>query len=148
VLAEQAGVKLVVAREEGDQVSVALGDSVGLTESIDHWQKRLAGGPVAILGPAEFPNGQGPLDEHDRRPLLGLVAESVSKIEVRYTSGRPTKQSGLDGGFVALVDATRPLQEIVGLDATGRVVGRADVSRLDLSVCADVRGCPPGQRRP
>jgi hypothetical protein len=148
VLAESDGVKLVVARERGDRVTFLLGGSVGLTESIEHWQRRLAGSGVVVLGPASFPHDRGPLDEHARRPLLGLAARSVTRVELRYASGAPTSQSGVNGGFVLLADATRELREIVGFDASDRQVARADLSKLDLRVCTDVRGCPPGRLQP
>jgi hypothetical protein len=145
VVAENEGVKLVVAREGDDRMSVALGGSVGLTESIDSWRRRLAGDAVVVLGPGSFPGGR-PLDRLGRRPLLGLVADGVDRVELRYRSGGSVSQDELDGGFVLIVEADEPLREIAGFDKAGHVVGRVDVTELDLGVCADVRGCPPGDR--
>ena len=143
VIAERAGVKLVAFRESADRMSIALGDSVGLTESIEHWRQRLAGSPLSVLGPASFPGGK-PLDEHGRLPLLGLVAQSVSRVELRYRSGKATSQDGLSGGFVLLVKADEPLQELVGYDSAGRQIARLNMTQLDLAICRDPRGCPPG----
>lgn len=141
VIAQTAGVKLVAVRESGDRLSLALGNSVGLTESVDHWRQRLAGTSVALVGPAAFPDGRS-LDGHGRRPLLGLVAPAVRRVELRYATGEATSsQDELTGGFVLLVKADEPLRELVAFDSTGRAIGRLDVSDLDLRVCFEVNGC-------
>jgi hypothetical protein len=146
VVAETAGVKLIVVRDGHDKLSVALGDSVGLTSTVEEWQQLFSDQPIIVLGPASFPGG--PLDEQGRRPLLGLVAKPVTRIELRYASGERTSEDGLDGGFVLLADAAERPRSLVAFDAAGREVDRLDVSSLDLRICMDVRGCPPGHLSP
>lgn len=146
VIAENGGVKLFAVREGDGKLSVALGDSVGLTSTLDGWRERFANQAIVVLGPAAFPDG--PLDALGRRPLLGLVARSVTRVELRYESGEPTSEDGLHGGFVLLANAAERPRALVGFDAAGREVDRLDVSDLELQICTDVRGCPPGRRRP
>lgn len=147
VLAENAGVKLVVAREGDRTLTFLLGTSFASTEPVEEWTKRLAGESVLILGMASFPGGR-PLDEAGRRPLLGIVGRTVERVELSYGSGAPTVQDDLDGGFVLLADAHRTPRELVAFDARGGVVGRLDARGYDLRVCTDVRGCPPGRYKP
>jgi hypothetical protein len=53
--------------------------------------------------------------------------------------------SGVRGGFVLWVQASRRLRSLVAYDTTGAELERVDVAHIDLSrVCPDARGCPPG----
>jgi hypothetical protein len=147
VIAEAGGVKLIAVRGSGDRLSVALGDSFGESGSIDSWRERFADHAIVVLGPASFsPTRQ--FDEHWRRPLFGLVSKPVTRIELDYASGPPATQDGLRGGFGLLADAMRPLRALIGYDAAGRQIGRLDMSGLDLRICKEVRGCPPGRLIP
>jgi hypothetical protein len=79
---------------------------------------------------------------------MGLTADPVTRVEVRYADGEPASQDGLDGGFVVWIDARRQLDAVVAFDAAGRELERVDVSYIDLgAVCFDARGCPPGRMR-
>lgn len=69
----------------------------------------------------------------------------MQRVELRYTAGPPSVQDGLDGGFVVLADARRQPRVLIAFDRAGREVDRVDVSDLELRLCTDVRGCPPGQ---
>jgi hypothetical protein len=65
-----------------------------------------------------------------------------SRVELRYAQGPPLRETDVDGGFVILADAMRPLTELVAFDAAGRELGRADVSHIDLSYrCQHEPGC-------
>lgn len=145
VVAENGPAKLY-AIKTGDTVEFALGGAVGLQDSVDGWRRQLAGQPIVSLGPGSI-DGR-PLDEQGRRPLFGLVADDVKRIELRYDGGQPSVQSGLDGGYVLLADAHRLPRYLVGFDAADREIARLDVRDLQLRVCTDPAGCPPGQLEP
>jgi hypothetical protein len=63
---------------------------------------------------------------------------------VHYVDGGPPlEETGVDGGFVLLLDAWRPLREIVAYDASGRELDRVDATHLDLRIyCEKEPGCP------
>ena len=70
-------------------------------------------------------------------------------MRVRLTyAGGGSVAAPVDGGFVLLVDARRPLRSLVAYDAAGWVLERQDMTRMDLRVCREVRGCPPGKLEP
>jgi hypothetical protein len=146
VLAEAGGVALVVSRD-GDRFSVTLGSSFGEGGTLDDWRQFFGPHAVILLGPASIAPNQ-PFDEQGRRPLFGLAAKSVARVELTYTSGPPTSDDGVDGGFGFLADATRAPQALVAYDRNGRQIERRDVRTIDLRVCIDVRGCPPGRLQP
>jgi hypothetical protein len=142
LIAESEGAKLYVGRH-GDTLDFAVGEGFGTSGSVDSWRKQFADRKVIMLGPASV-DGQT-WDKRGRFPLMGVTARSVTRVELTYKSGPPASVSGVRGGFVLWVQATRPLRELIGFDGTGAAVGRVDISRLDLSkVCRDARGCPPG----
>lgn len=145
VVAENGPARLYAIRT-GDTVEFALGGSVGLRDSITGWRSQLAGHGIVSLGPGSF-DGR-PFDDHDRRPLFGLVAANIKRIELRYASGPPTTQSDLDGGYALLADARRQPRLLVGFDSVGREVARLDVGYIELRVCGDPAGCPPGKLTP
>jgi hypothetical protein len=146
LIAEKAGVGLYVTRVQTNQGTVldfALDDAIGTGNTIDGWRETFADRAAIVLGPTAF----GPrdfLDEHGRIPLLGLTARSVERLVVHYVDGGPTLvETGVDGGFVLLVDAWRPLREIVAYDAAGRELERVDARELDLRYYCDKEpGCP------
>jgi hypothetical protein len=138
LVAENGDAKLYILREGEDKLSVALGDSVGLTDTVDGWRGQFAEHRLVLLGPG------APLARDTLRPLYGLTARSVEQVSLLYTTGEPTSQSGLHGGFVLLADATRQPQTLVGYDDAGRVLERVDASQLHLRVCRDPSGCSSG----
>ena len=146
VLAEAGGVPLVASRD-GDRFSVTLGNSFGEGGSLDDWRMFIGIHAVALLGPASFAPNE-PFDAQGRRPLFGLAAKSVARVELTYMFGPPTSDDDVDGGFGFLADATRPPQALVAYDRNGRQIERRDMSTIDLRVCSNVRGCPPGRLVP
>jgi hypothetical protein len=148
VIAEAAGVKLYVTREEteerGTQLSFWLGEGLGMSDSVDGWRERLDQHTVVVLGAALF-GPQDVLDEHGRFPLLGVTTRSVKQVELRYTEGPPLIENSVDGGFVLIADAWRRLRELVAYDAAGRELERADLRRDDMRYLCDKEPavCPP-----
>lgn len=147
LIAKTGGVGLYARRvdsDDGPQLEFGLGEGVGMAMSgpLEGWLERLGEDSIGVLGTALF----GPrdvLDGQGRVPLLGLAARNVERVEVRYLSGPPLIGPAGEGGFVLLVDAWRPLRELVAYDARGREVGQADVGDLDLRyLCEKEPTCP------
>jgi hypothetical protein len=146
LIAETEGVGLYVQRIDSDQgpaLRFALGQGLAITSTLDDWRQRLDRHTVFILGDSLFANGQGVLDDRGRVPLFGLSTRDVVRVELHYADGPPLVSRAGDGGFVLLVDAWRPLREIVAYGTAGEVLGRADVSKYDLRyLCEKEPGCP------
>lgn len=146
LVAKNGAAKLYAIRGQSDTISFALGGSVGLSDSVDGWRKRLAGHQVVLLGPGAFPGG--PLDDHGRRPLFGVTSSTVARVELRYATGAASVQDNVAGGFVLLADAHRKPRSLVAFDQAANEVDHVDLGGLELRVCSDVRGCPPGHWTP
>ena len=139
LIAETAGAGLYVTRQatvNGTYLSFALGTGIGIANTIDGWRDEFENHAVRVLGPGTFGGsdgvGSGVIDAEGRAPLMGVTARSVERIEVRYASGPPVSADGLTGGFVVLVDAWRPLSELIAYDAAGRELERVALRYLDL----------------
>jgi hypothetical protein len=145
LIAEKAGVGLYVTRSETNQGTVlnfSLDEAVGIGNTIDGWRETFADKAAMVLGPTAFGRGDF-LDERGRIPLLGVTARSVERLVLHYDDGPPLEETGVDGGFVLLVDAWRPLRELVAYDAAGRELERVDVRYLDMRYYCDKEpGCP------
>ena len=146
LIAQTEGVGLYVQRVnsyQGPSLRFALGQGLGITSTLDDWRQRLDQHTIFVLGDSLFANGQGVLDDRGRVPLFGLATRDVVRVELRYADGPPLVSRAGDGGFVLLVDAWRPLREIVAYDMAGEVLGRVDVSKYDLRyLCEKEPGCP------
>jgi|GEM_PF-5920051 len=147
VLAEAGGAKMIAVRERDGRLTIALGSSFAETGTIDDYRERLGDRATVLVGPADAAPGH-PLDAHWRRPLFGLATNVVTRVKLRYAFGPSTIDRHVDGAFGLLVDTTRRLRELVAYDRTGHVVDRRDLRRLDLRLCREVRGCPPGKLIP
>jgi hypothetical protein len=153
VIAEAGGVGLFVQRTETDgspAIQFAIGPGMVVEDSLEGWRQKLDERAVVILqGPAAFGPGDL-LDDQGRAPLLGVTTRDVERVEVRYVDNGPTliRDNG-DGGFVLLVDAWRPLRELIAYDRTGEVRERTDLSSYDLSyLCEREPQCRSKQRPP
>jgi hypothetical protein len=151
VIAEAAGVKLYVTREEteesGTLLNFWLGEGLGMGDSIEGWRERFDDHAVVVLGPALF-GPQDVLDERGRYPLLGVTARSVERLELRYREGPPLVTTGVDGGFVMIADAWRDHRELVAYDAAGRELERVDLGYLDPSYLCDKEPTCPSRSEP
>jgi hypothetical protein len=158
-VSELAGQKRLIASKEGasvyairdgDQLTIAFGAGTGLGTTTERWRERFGNDRVVMLGLGSFPDGKttAPLDDRGRRALMGLTAKNVTRVQLAYTSGAPTAAQSPDGGFVLLADATRRPTTLTAYDAAGEAIETRDASNLDLRVCTDERGCPPGTPKP
>jgi hypothetical protein len=146
LIAEKAGVGLYVTRVETNQgmvLNFALDEAVSVGNTIEGWRETFSNKAAIVLGPTML-GPQDSLDEQGRIPLLGVTARSVERLVLHYVDdGPPLVETGVDGGFVLLVDAWRPLRELVAYDAAGRELERVDVRYLDLRYyCEKDTGCP------
>jgi hypothetical protein len=134
LIARTDGVPLYVTRveteDEGTLLGFALGQSASGQEvsmstfdTMEGWRERFDDHAVVVLGALPARSG----DKARRFPLLGVTARSVDRVELHYADGPPSIADGVDGGFVLMADATRPLRELVVYDADGRELQRTDV---------------------
>lgn len=142
LIAENGGAALYAVRHD-DQLDVALGRGFGEAATLAGWREIFADRKLVFLGIGDFPDGL--VDDRQRRPLEGLTARSVARVELRYQDGGSTGQDGLRGGFVVLAEMHRRPAMLLAYDAAGREVERVDVSNVELRFCTDARGCPPGR---
>jgi len=141
----------VYAVRDGDQLTIAFGTGTGLGTTVTDWRERFANDRIVMLGLGTFPGKSDPtsaLDDRGRRALMGLTAKNVARVELTYTTGRPTRAASTTGGFVLLADADRRPTALTGYNDAGEAVEKRDASNLDLRVCTDGRGCPPGTYKP
>jgi hypothetical protein len=135
VIAAKHGVELYVTRSEtetGTHLKFALGNSIGIGNTIEGWREQFEKHAAIVLGPAPFESlDQRWLDERGRFPLMGVTARSVERVELRYQQGPPLVETGVDGGFILLADAGRRLNDLVAYDAAGRELERVDLGYLD-----------------
>jgi hypothetical protein len=146
VLAAADGQKLFAIRQ-GDKVTFALAD-FGTTATIEGWRTSIDGQKIVQIGPGQFlPNGR-----HDLRPLFGLVAASVKRIQFNYADGGPpVSQAGLDGAFAVTIEAGRRPGSLTGYDETDHLIARVAYSSdprmpgyADFRYCPGAAGgCPP-----
>jgi len=146
LIAETEGVGLYVRKIDSagePSIGFSLGPGRGITGTLAGWRERLDRRTIYVLGDALYGDARGALDDRGRVPLFGVTTRDVARVELRYADGPPLAADNGDGGFVLLVDAWRPMREIVGYDASGQVVGRADVSGYRLRyLCEREPGCP------
>lgn len=152
LIAQTEGVGLYVQRTRSDQgpmLRFSLGQGLDVTATLARWREKLDQHTIFVLGNSLFGNGQGVLDDRGRVPLFGLTTRDVARVELHYADGPPLVARAGDGGFVLLVDAWRRMRDIVAYDATGHVLGRADVSKRDLRyLCEKEPGCPTASPMP
>lgn len=138
-IAEAGGVGLYVTRVEterrGVQLEFWLGDSTAISGTLEDWRARFDDHAVLFLGIPPVARGRS-VDSRGRFRLMGLTARSVERVAVTYENGPPTFVDGVDGGFVAMVDSGRAVDELVAYDAAGRELDRADVSGAGQSLKA------------
>jgi hypothetical protein len=80
----------------------------------------LGDAPLHLLDPGarRLPDAQGHV------PVWGIAARSVDSVELTYESGPPLRVSGVEGGFILLVEPGRGATEVVALGADGEEIGR------------------------
>ena len=118
LLAAAGGYALYVVREPSGAFGFALGDTVGVSDSAEGWERQFADNSVVLLGPGSSVDRDGIL------PLYGVTAGDVAKVQIRYESGAPTTASARGGGFVALAEFAREPVDLVALGRDGATLQR------------------------
>lgn len=85
------------------------------------WVATLAASPIILRGPQGEPDAQG------RRSLIGLAADAITAIELRYDDGG-TIRTAVARGFVLAVEPERGPATLTGLHADGSAAVTIDVS--------------------
>jgi hypothetical protein len=145
LIAETDGVGLYVTRvkteERGTLLTFALGNSVSVGGNIDDWRERFDRHALIVLGAGQLAP-QVSIDERGRFPLFGVTARSVTSVKLVYEEGSSLTADDVDGGFVLMADARRPLRELIAYDAAGQELERRDVSHIDMrDLCKQTPGC-------
>jgi hypothetical protein len=128
LIAKTDGIPLYVTRtksDEGTLLGFSLGGegtSIAGFDTVEGWRDQFSDHAVVILGALPARSS----DKGERFPLFGVTARGVERVELRYASGPPLVADGLDGGFVLMADATRPLREVVAYAANGDQLERAN----------------------
>lgn len=118
VIAEAGGYKLYSYIGPSGGLNFDLGDTgfgMGFESAAE-----LGDAPLYVLGPGAMQHA----DSQGHIPLFGIAAQSVSTVELTYTSGPPLRVSGVDGGFVLLAEPSRGPTEVIALDASGKEIGQ------------------------
>lgn len=118
VIAEAGGYKLYSYIGPSGGLNFDLGDTgfgMGFESAAE-----LGDAPLYVLGPGAMQHA----DSQGHVPLFGIAAQSVSTVELTYTSGPPLRVSGVDGGFVLLAEPSRGPIEVIALDARGKEIGQ------------------------
>lgn len=84
---------------------------------------QLGDAPLHLLDPGARRHA----DAQGHVPVFGIATRSVSSVELTYESGPPLRVSGVEGGFVLLVEPSRGPIEVVALGADGKEVGRESI---------------------
>jgi hypothetical protein len=104
--------------------------------------------PAKMIQPIEM-SGSGAGTDLSLGFIEGRVIPSISRLELRYVNGGNDNVPLQGGFFVAVVEKTRTArfadhpQELVGYDADGKVVARADVAMFYSSSVGSMEITPP-----
>jgi hypothetical protein len=124
VIAEAGGYKLYSYIGSSGGLNFLLGGGIGFGFENT---AQLGKAPVHVLGPGARRHA----DAEGHVPLFGIAAKAVTTVELTYASGPPLRVEGVEGGFVLLAEPSREPEEVLALDAQGRVLGRESVLQDD-----------------
>jgi hypothetical protein len=124
----------VIAEADGYKLYSYIGSSGGLNfllgagfgegfESV----AELGDAPLHVLGPGTLRH----VDAEGHIPLYGIAARSVKSVELTYASGPPLRLDDIEGAYVLLAEPARGPQEVLALDADGKVLGHESVTQDD-----------------
>lgn len=149
VLAQAGGDKLVALRQ-GDRITLGVA-AFSETGSVEDLRRQLGSGQVKFLAPGRFVDD----GRHDRRPIFGLAATSVTRVQLDYADGTaPAVEEGVRSAFGLTIQTEHRPLSLSGFDATGRLVARQTFIRDahdatspddvigDFRYCPSISGCP------
>lgn len=122
VIAESQGVRLVAYRDPATGMACfAYGASGSDCRPDREWGEILRRSPVFLTGPLPDADAAG------RLPLLGISADQVATIELRYADGGTEAVHNVSHGFVIFADAARRPATLTARDRPGTTVARIDI---------------------
>jgi hypothetical protein len=125
VIAAAGGYKLFAYIEDGGDLGFDLGNTgFGMG---GYTARNFRDSPLEVLGPGAMRHA----DADGHVPLFGISAQAVKSVRLVYGSGPPLEVSGIDGGFVLLVEPDREPREVVAYDGDGEVLGRQAIGNID-----------------
>ncbi len=125
VIAAAGGYKLFAYIERSGALGFDLGNTgVGMG---GYTARNFRHSALEVLGPGSMQHA----DAHGHVPLFGISAQAVKSLQLVYDSGSPLEVSGIDGGFVLLVEPGRGPREVVAYGADGDVIGREAIGYID-----------------
>jgi hypothetical protein len=125
VIAAAGGYKLFAYIERSGALGFDLGNTgVGMGGFTAH---NFHDSAIEVLGPGAMRRA----DAHGHVPLFGISAEAVKSVQLVYGAGPPLQVSGIDGGFVLLVEPGREPREVVAYDGDGEVLERKAIGYID-----------------
>lgn len=125
VIAAAGGYKLFAYIENSGALGFDLGNTgVGMG---GYTARNFHDSPMEVLGPGAMRHA----DADGHVPLFGISARAVKSVQLVYGSGPPLEVSGIDGGFVLLVEPGRDPREVVAYDGDGEVLARNAIGYLN-----------------
>ena len=125
VIAAAGGYKLFAYIEGSGALGFDLGNTgVGMG---GYTARNFDDSPMEVLGPGAMRHA----DADGHVPLFGISARAVKSVQLVYGSGPPLEVSGIDGGFVLLVEPGREPREVVAYDGDGEVLARNAIGYLN-----------------
>lgn len=125
VLARSGNTRLAAFRQDATGLAcISYGLAVEECRSDAEWIAELKASPVLLRGPIPEPF-EGKL------PLIGIVADTVTRVELRYADGTDETLDAIRTGFVLHADPNRNPTSLTARDATGAEVATADLRNLE-----------------
>lgn len=123
VIAQAGSVRLIAYREPTTGMA-CLGYGLAYEECRPdaEWVQVLARSPVLVSGPLPQPDAAG------RLPLLGITADDITTIELRYADGGTERADKVQHGFVLFAEPQRTPTTLVARDQAGVNVATIDIS--------------------
>lgn len=120
----QAGLVRLIAYREPVTGMACLGYGLAFEECRpdSEWSQVLARSPVLVRGPLPQPDAAG------RLPLLGVTADNITTIEIRYADGGTERVDNVQHGFVLFAEPKRTPATLIARDQTGTNVATIDIS--------------------
>lgn len=123
VIAQAGSVRLIAYREPTTRMAcIGYGLAYEECRPDGEWSQVLARSPVLVRGPLLEPDAAG------RLPLLGITADDITTIELRYADGGIARVDNVQHGFVLFAEPTRTPTTLIARDLTGANVATIDIS--------------------
>jgi hypothetical protein len=131
VIAESGTSRLIAFRDPSTGLAcIGYGLNAEECRTDGDWSANLAASPLILRGPLDTPDSRG------RRALIGLTADAITAVELRYVDGGTVRVAGIHHGFVVSVEPARGPSTITARDARGHEVVTIDIGDRDWTAPA------------